>query len=187
MEPTPQVKRAPFFPLRLWRRHRILLLIIILVLVVDQVTKSLVVATFELGESIPQGGIVRITYVENSGSAFGLFRGQTFFLILASLAGIAILAWFYRSHPNPGLLFKLSLGLQLGGAIGNLANRVVVGRVVDFIDLGPWPVFNLADASIVVGIIMLTWLFFGPQKAKERHASLSPATDASGTDRQADE
>ena len=107
----------------------------------------------------------RITNTFNTGSAFGLFRDQTIPLILASFVGIAILLSLYRNHPFPNLFLRLSLGLQLGGALGNLVDRVNLGYVTDFVALGFWPVFNLADASIVVGITMLAWLFIFSKSA----------------------
>jgi len=69
----------------------------------------------------------------------------------------------------PRSLFRISLGLQLGGAFGNLLDRVLYGRVTDFIKIGPWPVFNVADSAVVVGMIILVWLLaFPSRKAKER-------------------
>ncbi len=174
MEPTSRLEASLKPRVSMWRRHRAILLIVALVLLADQLTKWVVSATMELGKSIPDEGIARITYTYNTGGAFGLFRDQTFFLILASVVGVGVLVWFYRSHPHPGLLFKLSLGLQLGGALGNLANRVIQGRVVDFIDLGWWPVFNLADASIVTGIFTLAFLFHSPQSSKRPHTAMPP-------------
>ena len=134
------------------------LVVLILTLMADQATKGLVTRTMSPGQSIPDEGIVRATYVVNSGSAFGLFPDQTLFLTFASLVGIGVLLFFYRTHPVDSFVLRLSLGLMLGGAMGNLIDRVRLGHVVDFIDVGAWPVFNLADSSIVVGLIGLMWI-----------------------------
>ena len=133
------------------------LIILIATLMADQVTKGLVVLALYPGQSVPGSGLFRLTYVTNSGSAFGFFPNQTLFLILASFVGIGVLLIFYRTNPINSILLRLSLGLQLGGAMGNLVDRVRLGYVVDFIDVGAWPVFNLADSAIVVGLIGLLW------------------------------
>ena len=96
-------------------RHRLVVGVIAVVYALDQATKFAVSHTLELGESFPSEGFVRVTYVFNSGSAFGLFKGQNTPLIAASFLGILVLAWVYRSHPHPSALLRLSLGLQLAG------------------------------------------------------------------------
>ena len=133
--------------------------VVALIIVTDQVSKLLVQMHLDLGESVPAHGLVRLTYVTNSGGAFGIFAGQIIPLTLASFVGVGVLLLFYRSHPWPGRLVRLSLGLQLGGAMGNLIDRVRAGAVVDFVDIGRWPIFNVADASIVTGISLLLALF----------------------------
>lgn len=125
----------------------------------DRMTKGFVQTNFELGQSFPQEGLFRLTYITNSGGAFGMFPDQTFLLTLASFGGIGVLLLFYRIHPKLGKMVRLSLGLQLGGAVGNLIDRLWAGEVVDFIDIGIWPIFNLADSFIVVGIFLLLGLF----------------------------
>ena len=141
-----------------WYRDSLFLLLATAVFVADQITKHLVRTNLLYGQSIPYEGPVRIIHVYNSGAAFGLFRDLTIPLIVASLLGIGILLLVYRNSSNPSLLLRLSLGLQVGGAGGNLLDRVRLGHVTDFLDIGPWPVFNVADASIVVGIFMLAWV-----------------------------
>jgi signal peptidase II len=128
------------------------LIILLATLTADQVTKLLVVLNMHPGQSIPASGFFRLTYVTNSGSAFGLFPNQTLFLVLASFVGIGVLLIFYRTNTTNSIILRLSIGLQMGGAIGNLVDRVRLGYVVDFIDLGAWPVFNLADSAIMVGL-----------------------------------
>ena len=160
------------------RRHWLLVLLVATVFALDQASKYAVAHTLDLGESIPDRGFFRITYTFNTGSAFGLFTGQNTLLILASFLGVGVLAWFYRSHPSPGLLLQYSLGLQLGGALGNLSDRLILGRVTDFIDVGRWPIFNVADSAIVVGIIMLMWLLLKNPARDTTHSTPQPLAQA---------
>ena len=108
-----------------------------------------------LGEAWPADSFISLKYTTNSGSAFGLFPNQTTLLIIASFFAVGFLIYFYKTHARPRKLLRLAIGLQLGGAIGNLLDRVRDGTVVDFIDVGPWPTFNIADSSIVVGMAIL--------------------------------
>ena len=130
---------------------------LIIVLVADQYSKSLISSLLYIGESVPEHGFFRMTYVTNTGSAFGMFVDHTSILIFASMIGILILVVFYWSQPFGGRILHVSIGLQLGGATGNLVDRVRLGYVVDFIDVGLWPVFNLADSAIVIGLVGLVW------------------------------
>ena len=140
------------------RMHRLILVLIAVLYGLDQVSKFIVSQSLDLGQSVPAEGFFRVTYSYNTGSAFGFFQGQNTPLILASFVGIIILTWIYRTHPQPGLLLHASLGLQVAGAMGNLTDRIARGRVVDFFDVGPWPIFNVADSSIVVGVVLLAWV-----------------------------
>ena len=149
-----------------WYSDPVLIVAISLVFALDQITKAVVRHSLLVGESISLGGAVRITHTFNTGSAFGLFPQQTLLLILASVVGIGLLILVYRNHPFPGFLVRLSLGMQLGGALGNLVDRVRERQVTDFIELGFWPIFNLADASIVIGLILLVYLFLFTGKLK---------------------
>ena len=142
-----------------WYKDTVLILTIGLVFSLDQITKALVRFRLEEYHSFPTEGFFRITRIFNEGSAFGLFPGQTLFLILASFLGIGVLLLVYRHYPVPGLVLRLALGLQLGGASGNLLDRLRTGRVTDFIDVGAWPIFNVADVSIVIGIIIVAFIF----------------------------
>jgi len=138
-----------------------------LVLLVDQISKYLVTAWLEEGRSwdiVPWlASVFSVTHVTNTGAAFGLFPGWgDFFIIVAALVITAIIV--YHHHlPDGQWLMRATLGLQLGGAIGNLVDRLRRGSVVDFIDLNfwplhEWPVFNLADSSIVAGVALLALL-----------------------------
>ena len=132
------------------------------VVVLDQLTKMWVVNSMPEGEwwsPLPGEGwrILRVTHTTNSGAAFGMFpdRGGVFILIAAVVA-VAIVLYYWKL-PDGEWLIRLSLGLQLGGAIGNLLDRIRQGYVTDFLDLGFWPIFNVADASILIGVGLIVY------------------------------
>lgn len=135
------------------------------VLVLDQATKAAVRAFISPpGTSIELvGSLLRFTHVRNAGAAFGLMPGHPVVFITVSvlvLAGISVYWW--RVRPARALVV-LALGLVTGGALGNLVDRLTAGRVTDFIEVPYFPVFNVADSAIVVGVGMLMWwLLFGP-------------------------
>jgi len=140
-----------------------------LIFLTDQASKYLVLRNLSLGEEwnpIPfLRPFVTVTHVTNTGAAFGLFQDQgTLFAIVAILVVVGIVV-FYRYLPPNQLWLRVSLGLQLGGALGNLLDRVRLGSVVDFIDFKIWPVFNLADTAIVSGVTILAfYLLFSEQE-----------------------
>ena len=98
--------------------------------------------------------------IGNTNITFGLFKGRSVFFVFISLAVIiSIVAYLVKSRPL-GKSVSIGLGLILGGALGNLADRIVLGRVVDFIDLGIWPVFNIADSCITIGAVIIVLSLF---------------------------
>jgi signal peptidase II len=126
------------------------------VIALDQLTKGLVRALLDRGESWPRADWpVHIRYVTNTGAAFGILRDQTAFLTVMALIGLAAIYLYYRYPPFDHLIAPIAIGMMLGGAIGNLIDRLRLGRVTDFIDLPHYPEFNVADSSISVGIIIL--------------------------------
>lgn len=134
-------------------------ILVIAVAAVDQVAKVLVQNAVPGGASFPVlGGVFHITHVQNPGSAFNVFATGTVPIIVTTLL-IASWAALARSrrHLSLGTAFQTGTALVLGGAIGNLVDRVRVGHVIDFIDLRFWPVFNLADAAITVGALVLVY------------------------------
>lgn len=133
----------------------ILMSVAVITLAADQWTKYLVRANLELYESWPREGFFRFTHGTNTGTAFGLFQDQTLWLTIASVFAIGFIIYFYRAHGGQTWLSGLNIGLLLGGAFGNLIDRVVAGKVTDFIDVGAWPIFNIADSAVVVGITLL--------------------------------
>ena len=144
------------------------------VILLDQWTKELA-RVYLLGRdgggprSVPLlGEQIRLTYVENRGAAFGLFQDQTTFFVLVGLVVIAVIVASFRQIKEPNGLLTLALGLQMGGAIGNLVDRIRSGYVVDFFDLTVWPVFNVADSAICVGVALLAWTLLFPKPNANR-------------------
>ncbi len=140
--------------------------IALLVLLLDQVVKALVVAWLPLGTSwapVPAlAHLFQLTHTTNTGMAFGLFQGGSLWLTLVVIAIVVGLLVYARrlaeAHPS----LYIALGLVLGGALGNLTDRLTRGAVVDFIDVGPFWIFNLADSCVVVGGLLLAWLLSRP-------------------------
>jgi len=141
------------------RAYLVLALVAGLVVSLDQWTKALVRDSLSLGQSwMPLDWLApyaRIVHWYNTGVAFGMFQGQNLiFSILAILVSLAII-YYYPHIPENECLLRLALGLQLSGALGNLVDRITIGHVTDFISLGNFPVFNVADSSISVGVVLL--------------------------------
>lgn len=139
-----------------------ILLIVLGVVLLDQATKYLIMTNLPLYDSREIFPFLHIVHVRNTGAAFGMFKtlGSTFFIILSVFAIIFIIHLLARRTYN-----TFGLSLILGGALGNLIDRISYGKVVDFIDLSigsfHWPAFNVADSSLTIGIavILLTYLF----------------------------
>jgi signal peptidase II len=131
--------------------------------------------------SIPgTGDWLRLTYVENRGAAFGLFQNQTAFFVVVGVVVIAIIAASYKFLPRTGFLTHLALGLQLGGAVGNMIDRIRQGYVVDFVDFGYqsnwWPVWNVADAAIVVGVGLLALSYLRQEQEASKQQLVESAS-----------
>src|SRR5450759_274318 len=133
--------------------------IAVAVIAVDQLSKLWIRTHLTLYQSVPSSGIFRLTYAQNTGAAFSVFYGKAGILTVVSIIGIVLLLAYafviYRRLPYlDTLINKISLALILGGTAGNLIVRLHLGHVTDFIDVGTWPVFNVADSSIVAGVII---------------------------------
>ncbi len=137
------------------------------VIAVDQVTKALVRSSIGRGERVDVIPGVDLINTRNTGVAFGLFSGGgALVAIVAVVALLALLAFFF-THIGRRLVW-LPTGLLLGGAAGNLIDRVVEGSVTDFVDLPLWPAFNVADAAITVGVLSLLYVLEGPPSRGDR-------------------
>jgi len=163
--------QKPSFPQVKW--NLILFAIALLDIVADQLSKWWIESNFEIGQSVPETGFFRLTYAQNTGAAFSIFDGQVSILAVFSLIGVIIILVyiFFIARRFPFLdtrLNKVALGLMLGGVTGNLIDRFWLHYVRDFIDVGPWPIFNIADSSAVIGVIIFaaSILFFGRKAAK---------------------
>ncbi|MDI7276593.1 MAG: signal peptidase II [Anaerolineae bacterium] len=155
------------------------------VLVLDQLSKAAVMRYLEpqvpWNPIAPLRAIVSLTYVTNTGAAFGLFPQLGNVYVVVALLIVGALLIFYRNLALTHRLMQVCLGLQLGGALGNLLDRLRFGHVIDFIDFKVWPVFNVADSSIVIGVVILAWLFIKYQPGEEpRQVDAAPGlTEAS--------
>ena len=132
--------------------------IIVVTLILDQLVKWLVRSQMVLGESIPLlQNVFHLTEIENPGAAFGLFKDKTIFFVIFTLIIIGIMVYLYLHQTNRKTLFAYSLALVIGGAAGNLIDRVVKGTVTDMFDFRIWPVFNIADMAVVIGLMYLAY------------------------------
>jgi len=144
------------------RNFLIFLLTALAVVALDQLSKWLVIQTLPLGVPLPGpdtviGRFASLTHVHNTGVAFGLFRGNNGLFTLLALAVTVAIAVYERQLPVGERWPRVALGLIAGGAVGNIIDRVRYGYVTDFLDVKFWPVFNVADSCVVVGVLLLTW------------------------------
>ncbi len=168
-----------------WRRDLLFFAIAIIVIALDQWTKSLVRGNLYYGEVWDQEfGPLRIIHVWNSGAAFGILQGATPFLIIMSIFGLGAIVLYYVYPPMDHGLIRIALGMQLGGAIGNLIDRVRLGHVTDFIDVGGFPTFNVADSCISVSIVIVLGFFalqeLEPQDKKRTQSQQNAEVELSG-------
>lgn len=132
-----------------------------LAILVDQATKAYVVAHLDRHATWMPVDFVepvfRFTHVRNTGAAFGMFpQGGTLFLVVAIVVS-TVIVYYYRNLPFGGWVVRLALALQFAGALGNVIDRVRLGYVVDFMKVTYWPVFNVADSCIVIGVLLLAF------------------------------
>ena len=135
--------------------YKLISAITILIIIIDQITKFFAKAITNTVILIPK--VLEFTFVKNTGVAFGLFKGMQWIMIVLVILIILIIIYFIKDVKNKSL--AISLSLILGGAIGNLIDRIVYSNVIDFIKISIWPVFNIADACITVGAILLIIYF----------------------------
>ena len=148
-----------------------ILILAIAVVVLDQLVKVYIQNHMTVGMSIPViDDIFHITYVLNPGAAFSILEHRTGFFIGVAVILFAAVLYFYPRIPKEYRLLRLGIGLQVGGAAGNLIDRMRTGYVVDFLDFRIWPVFNIADMAIVggVGLILYSLLYLQDKKDEER-------------------
>lgn len=163
------------------RRYLLLFLISGSIIALDQITKAIIRITLQPGEIwVPWDWIApyaRIVHWYNTGASFGMFQGKgPIFAAMAVLISVLIVA-YYPKFAEQGWAMRIALGMQLGGALGNLIDRLFFGQVTDFISVGTFPVFNVADSSITVGVFILL-LGVVIQEYREKKAVRSQANDA---------
>jgi signal peptidase II len=143
-----------------------ILLLAAAIVAADQWAKQIVLRGFAIGESHPViHGLLDLTYVRNTGGAFGILPQGTQLLSLAAIAAAAAIVYYLvRAQPPYPARLALGLALPLGGSLGNLIDRVRLHYVVDYLDVyvgsHHWPVFNIADAAICTGVALLAWRFW---------------------------
>ena len=147
------------------KRATLCLLVIASIVASDQLSKLWIRTNLAIGESLPLIGRLSLIHISNTGSAFGLLANQTFLIIVISIAALLFILLFLRYLSPATRLSIVAIGLLMGGALGNLIDRLRFGSVTDFIYFRlwgsfHWPAFNIADASIVVGVCLLIYSFY---------------------------
>lgn len=157
----------------------------------DQYSKAWVAENIELHRSVAilpwLSGWLDLTYIHNSGAAFGIFPQANMVFVVVAVVVVIVILFYFRYLPSDGYLVRLSLGLQLGGAMGNLIDRLRFGHVVDFLQFGltsalPLTTFNVADTAIVTGVILLGYdlLFTAPGRDTVAGPKPEVATEPAG-------
>jgi signal peptidase II len=151
---------------RAWARAG---LVLVLVVVIDQVTKALVRGGIDVGEEDSILPAISLVHVRNSGVAFGAFAGGGLVVVALVAGALAALLFYFVTHAETRLVW-LPTGLLLGGSVGNIIDRVRDGAVTDFVKLPAWPAFNVADMAITFGVLALLWVIEQDQRAADRRA-----------------
>jgi signal peptidase II len=142
------------------------LAVVAVVVVLDRITKALVVSGIAIGDVRHVLPGIRLVHVRNSGVAFNFFSGGGALVLVLTLTALCALVVYFLRRPTRPLLW-LPTGLLVGGAIGNLIDRIASGSVTDFIQLPHWPAFNVADMSITFGVLALLYVLEGPRKRRQ--------------------
>lgn len=167
-------------PGRLARNFVLVTLVMAAIVVADQITKTLILDRLGPSGDLTQvkiiPGFLRLIVVQNTGAAFGMFQGRNPLLTIAALVVIGFLLVYFRQSIARSVWLSIALGLQLGGALGNVIDRFRHGFVVDFINVPKWPTFNIADSAITVGVIMLGFYLLtrDPASNAEEASSAEP-------------
>jgi signal peptidase II len=155
-------------------------------LALDQVTKVIVVSTMALHRPVPLlGDVVRLTYIHNEGAAFGLKLGGPLLHTVVAIGALGVLGWLFLSLPQTARLQRTALAMVLGGALGNIIDRIRLDYVIDFFDVGisetwRWPVFNVADSFVTVGVLFLA-LSWSRHETADAPVETSDSESAAGS------
>lgn len=152
-------------------------------LVLDQVSKYVVASNFELNQPWYPFSFLKplfsITYIHNTGAAFGMLQNQNLLFTIIAIVVVIVILVYVRSTPQPDLLIALALGLQLGGACGNLVDRLRFGYVTDFLYVKYWAISNVADICITTGVLLLAYqLIFRTQQSTPAQPTSTTSTAA---------
>ena len=140
--------------------------VVAVVISLDQITKALVRSNLAEGSERHVFFFVKLVHVRNKGVAFGFFSGGGAIVLVFTVLALALLVGYLAIRPDRPWLW-LPTGLLIGGAVGNLIDRVANGAVTDFIQLPHWPAFNVADISITIGVFALLWVLEGPRRREK--------------------
>lgn len=124
----------------------------------DQAVKGVVESQLVLGDEVDGLGPIGLTLSHNRGVAFGLAGGAGVGLVLLTVVALGVIGWLFARDPARRGMW-VAVGLLSGGALGNLIDRLSSGAVTDYIEIGPWPPFNLADVAITAGVLLMVWMY----------------------------
>ena len=163
---------------------KLVAIIALISIILDQVTKQIITRNMEIGDRIPVlGNFLSITYHRNSGAAWGIMQGQMFFFyIMTAIAIAGIIYWLYKIDFKTEKVMTIALALILGGAIGNFIDRILYQSVIDFISTYWWgysfPIFNIADMSLVIGVglMAIDALFLERRRLKKDAMTLADSS-----------
>lgn len=158
----------------------IIVVLVSAVFVLDQITKAIMIR--EIGpdaarsriEIIP--GFFEFRFVRNTGSAFGLFQDQSAIITVLAIGAISLLGFYYLRHGRNDWMIAVAIGLQIGGAIGNVVDRLRFGYVVDFVGFPKFPTFNVADSAITVGVVLLMYALLFRDFQNQKTVSQEPVS-----------
>ena len=150
------------------KNNKVWLFVICAIFVLDRVTKFLTLKFLAAKTSVSLLPFFSLTYVENTGSAFGLFQNANWFLLVVSFLVLCLMLMWRKDIFVLGKLAKCGYYLIFAGAIGNIYDRIVIGYVVDFLDFHFWPVFNVADSSISIGAVLIALSIFKEGKRRDK-------------------
>jgi len=167
-----------------FQKTRWLFLIAAIILILDQVSKILVRTNLAIGETwVPWPWLApyaRIIHWTNTGVAFGMFQGNNILFAVVAFIVACVIVYYYPQVPAEDKILRFALAMQLGGALGNFVDRVFVGEVTDFVSVGNFAVFNVADSCITVGVVVLAmgvWLQDRREKKEKAAQELEPNSE----------
>ncbi|MGN6867043.1 MAG: signal peptidase II [Solirubrobacteraceae bacterium] len=140
-------------------------LVAAVVLALDQITKHTIASGIDAGQVKKFLPGVNLVHVRNTGVAFSIFSDGGTLVLIFTLVALALLLGYFARHPERPWLW-IPTGMLVGGAVGNLIDRIASGAVTDFIKLPHWPAFNVADMSITFGVLALLWVLEGPRQRR---------------------